>query len=130
MTDALLSIIILGVIACGARRQSLATDWQLSAQLSRKSSGVLRFGPCDGAMTLPSGPMAGSRSGRDTLVSAGVAPGGGSSPPLRPQATRPNATTSAMIAVRRARRRSDKEHLPQYKPHHIGRRRQQHGQAA
>jgi hypothetical protein len=52
------------------------------AQLSRKSRGVLRFGPCDGAMTLPSGPIAGSRSGRDTVVLPGVAPGGRTSPAL------------------------------------------------
>src|SRR6266540_4212333 len=79
------------------------------AQLSSQSMGVLRFGPCDGAMTLPSGPMAGSRSGRETLVSAAVAPGGGSSPPLRPQPARPSAAMSAPIAPIRARRRSDRD---------------------
>src|SRR6266540_3456889 len=77
------------------------------AQLSSQSMGVLRFGPC--GMTLPSGPIAGSRSGRETLVSAAVAPGGGSSPPLRPQPARPSAATSAPIAAIRARRRSDEE---------------------
>src|SRR5262249_28534211 len=41
----------------------------VQAQLSSQSMGVLRFGPCDGAMTLPSGPIAVSRSGRETLVS-------------------------------------------------------------
>src|SRR4029077_8662354 len=56
-----------------------------SAQLSSQSMGVLRFGACGAAMTLPSGPIAGSRSGRETLVSTAVAAGGGSSPPLRPQ---------------------------------------------
>src|SRR6266516_8165549 len=79
------------------------------AQLSSQSMGVLRFGPCDGAMTLPSGPMAGSRSGRETLVSAAVAPSGGSSPPLRPQPARPSAAMSAPIAPIRARRRSDRD---------------------
>ena len=77
------------------------------AQFSRKSRGVLRFGPCDGAMTLPSGPIAGSRSGRDTLVSAGVAPGGRSSPPLRPHPARPSAVTSTARAAIRAKRRAD-----------------------
>src|SRR5215475_13382800 len=35
------------------------------AQLSSQSMGVLRFGPCGAAITLPSGPIAGSRSGRN-----------------------------------------------------------------
>ena len=75
------------------------------AQLSSQSMGVLRFGPCDGAITLPSGPIAGSRSGRETLASAAVAPGGGSSPPLRPQPARPSAATRAPITGMRARQR-------------------------
>jgi hypothetical protein len=78
-------------------------------QLSSQSMGVLRFGPCDGAMTLPSGPITGSRSGRETLVSAAVAPGGGSSPPLRPQPVKPSAATTAPIAVIRARCMTDKK---------------------
>ena len=60
---------------------------------------VLRLGPCGVAMTLPSGPIAGSRSGREGLVSAAVAPGGGSSPALRPQPARPSAATSAPTAA-------------------------------
>src|SRR5262249_31205033 len=66
--------------------------------------GVLRLGPCGAAMTLPSGPMAGSRAGRERLLSVAVAPGGGSSPPLRPQPARPRAETSEPIAAVRARR--------------------------
>ena len=81
--------------------------------------GVLRFGPSDGAMTLPSGPITGSppdlpvegsggeRSGRETLMSAAVAPGGGSSPLLRPHPATLSAATSAPIAAIRARRSSD-----------------------
>jgi len=80
------------------------------AQLSSQSMGVLRFGPCDGALTLPSGPVTGSRSGRETLVSAAVAPGGGSSPPLRPQPAKPSAATTALIAaIRDVRRMKDKK---------------------
>ena len=82
--------------------------WMAWAQLSSQSMGVLRFGPCDGAMTLPSGPIAGSRSGREGLVSAAVAPGGASSPPLRPHPARPSAATSVPIAAIRTRRRSNK----------------------
>jgi hypothetical protein len=44
--------------------------WMAWAQSISQSVGVLRFGPPDGAMTLPSGPITGSRSGRETLVSA------------------------------------------------------------
>src|SRR5512133_2248644 len=102
------------------------------AQLSSQSMGVLRFGPCDGAMTLPSGPIAGSRSGRDTLVSAGVAPGGGSSPPLRPHAASPSAVTSTAMAAMWARCRSDEELIsgPLSGEALLGRRRRQHGQTA
>jgi hypothetical protein len=64
--------------------------WMAWAQLSSQSMGVLRFGPTDGAMTLPSGPITGSRSGRETLLmSVAVAPGGGSIGPLRPHPARP-----------------------------------------
>jgi len=90
------------------------------AQLSSQSMGVLRFGPSDdGAMTLPSGKITGSppdlpvegsggeRSGRETLMSAAVAPGGGSIGPLRPHPATLSAATSAPIAAIRARRSSD-----------------------
>src|SRR5262249_39728255 len=95
--------------------------WMAWAQLSSQSMGVLRFGPSDdGAMTLPSGKITGSppdlpvdgfggkRSGRETLLmSAAVAPGGGSIGPLRPHPATPSAATSAPIAAIRARRSSD-----------------------
>jgi hypothetical protein len=89
------------------------------AQLSSQSMGVLRFGPSDGAMTLPSGKITGSppdlpvegscgeRSGRETLMSPGVPPGGGSSPLLRPHPATLSAATSAPVAAIRARRSSD-----------------------
>jgi len=80
-----------------------------TAQFNSQSMGVLRFGPCAGAMTLPSGPIAGSRSGRETLVSAAVAPGGGSSPPLRPQPAMPSAAASAPRTAIRAKGRSGQE---------------------
>src|SRR5437867_13029831 len=100
------------------------------AQLSSQSMGVLRFGPC--GRTVPSGPIAGSRSGREGLVSAAVAPGGGSSPALRPQPARPSAATSAPIAAIRAKRRPDEElnsGPPQLAaPYQIGQKRRQRGQ--
>src|SRR5262249_22529569 len=94
--------------------------------------GGLRLGRCGAAMTLPSGPMAGSRSGRERLLSVAVAPGGGSSPPLRPQPARPRAATSAPIAAIRARRRPDEELNscpPQLAaPYQIGQKRRQRGE--
>ena len=81
--------------------------WMEWAQSISQSMGVLRFGPPDGAMTLPSGPITGSRSGRETLVSAAVVPGTGSSPLLRPHPATLSAATSAPIAAIRAGRSSD-----------------------
>src|SRR5262249_53919452 len=102
------------------------------AQLSSQSMIVLRLGPCGVSMTLPSGPIAGSRSGREGLVSAAVAPGGGSRPALRPQPARPSAATSAPIAPIRARHRPDDElnsGPPQLAaPYQIGQKRRQHGE--
>src|SRR5258708_13551696 len=93
---------------------------------------VLRLGRCGAAMTLPSGPMAGSRSGRERLASVAVAPGGGSSPALRPQPARPSAATSAPIAAIRAKRRPDEElnsGPPQLAaPYQIGQKRRQRGE--
>src|SRR5262249_25427041 len=91
--------------------------------------GVVSFGPCDGAMTLPSGAIAGSRSGRDMLVSAGVAPGGRSSPPLRPHPARPSAVTSTAVTAIRAKNRADILGSPSAGKH-IGRRRREHGKTA
>src|SRR5215831_8464881 len=93
--------------------------WMACAQLSSQSMGVLRFGPSDGAMTLPSGKITGSppdlpvegsgreRSGRETLRSPGVPPGGGSTGPLRPHPATLSAATSAPIAAIPERRSSD-----------------------
>jgi len=93
--------------------------WMAWAQSISQSMGVLRFGRSDGQMTLPSGKITGSppdlpvegsgceRSGRETLVSAAVAPGGGSTPALRPHPATLSAATSAPIAAIRAGRSSD-----------------------
>src|SRR5260370_2291450 len=93
---------------------------------------VLCLGPCGAGMTLPSGPMAGSRSGRERRASVAVAPGGGSSPALRPQPARPSAATSAPIAAIRAKRRPDEElnsGPPQLAaPYQIGQKRRQRGE--
>src|SRR5262249_29355742 len=100
----------------GRHISSIISAW---AQLSSQSMGVLRFGPSDGAMTLPSGKITGSppvlpvegsggeRSAREARMSPGVPPGGGSSPPLRPHPATLSAATSAPIAAIRARRSSD-----------------------
>src|SRR5262249_14873214 len=93
---------------------------------------VLRLGPCGVSMTLPSGPIAGSRSGREGLVSAAVAPGGGAKPALRPPTATPSAATSAPITTIRARHRPDEElnsGPPQLAaPYQIGHKRRQHGE--
>src|SRR5262249_4363452 len=80
----------------------------------------------------PSGPIAGSRSGRETLISAGGAPRGGASPPFRPQPPKPSAGTSAPIAAIRGRGRADEElnsgPPPTPAPEQIRRKRRQRGE--
>jgi hypothetical protein len=69
--------------------------------------GVLRCGPCDGAAALPSGPIVDppatdpgpGPAGAPATGSVMDAPGGGSSPPLRPQPARPSAATSAPMSA-------------------------------